>query len=423
MEVKKQPVISLRGEELVATVVVQEEVKAAAMPFAAAKEGRRGVYFMDETGLVKNIVPDIMDASKAVSEQTVIETLNSITEGIPAPKAKAIHDSVLSSNNVVDSSDLLMYEPTADDIAEIQGIYDAMIKQLEEMRGTGGGKSATGKLAKYFFKKHILLQGEKGGGKTYAVSKMISEMDDDIKSIDIRGNEGIEAIDLLGYYIKTNDGNLVWKDGPLTKAFRSAASGTKTVLFIDEMLRIPKRELNVLVGSLSPDSEGNFRLDTNQADSVVIDENGKAIASTETLVVPKDMLWCVGTTNAGAGYSVDTIDEALGDRFRTLIKRTGEKEMQTILLSIAKEYGHDKKMVTKLMKFYKSFNTLKDSGELTKLVNLRHLAEILEFSEDESDVPDVAMDLIPTWCTQDQHGYPNETQEAIIEGIIEKELV
>ena len=150
--------------------------------------------------------------------------------------------------------------------------------------------------------------------------------------------------------------------------------------------------------------------------------DGEAIATKEILTVPKDKLWCIGTTNAGAGYSVDTIDEALADRFRTIIKRTGEKEMKSILESVAKDYGHDKKSVVKLMKFYKSFNVLKDSGELNKLINLRHLCEILEFSDDVNDIPDVAMDLIPTWCSTDQHGYPNETQLSMIEGLIEKEL-
>jgi len=254
------------------------------------------------------------------------------------------------------------------------------------------------------------------------VTKMIADMAADVDSVDIRGHEGMEATDLLGYYIKTDSGNLVWKDGPLTQAFRNAAKGRKTILFIDETLRIPKRELNVLVGAISPDYSGNFVLDTNQADTIEVDEHERSIASVEKLTVPKDMLWVVGTTNAGAGYAVDQIDEALADRFRIIVKTTGDKEMKAILATKAKEYGHDKKMVAKLMSLYKSFNALKESGELTKLINMRHLAEILEFSE-KDDLTEAAMDLIPTWCTDDQNGYPNETQSDIIEAIIEKELV
>ena len=419
---KKQPVISLHNNEMVACMVIEEEITSASTPFAKPVAGKRNVYFYNSTGLIHNVVPEMMKSGTSASKDTIMEELKNITDGIAPAKSEAIQDSVLSSYSLIDMDLIFEYTPTGEDEAEIKAVYDAMNQQLEDMKSGGKGANVGGKLHKYFFKKHILLQGEKGGGKTYAVTKMLSDMDSDIASVDIRGNEGIEAIDLLGYYIKTNSGDLVWKDGPLTQAFRTASSGVKTVLFIDEMLRIPKRELNVLVGALSPDSDGNFKLDTNQADAVTIDDDGRAIASIETLTCHKDMLWCVGTTNAGAGYAVDNIDEALGDRFRTIIKRIGEKEMQDILFSVAKEYGHSKKEVARLMKFYKSFNTLKDSGELNKLINLRHLAEILEFSETASDMQEAALDLIPTWTSMDQHGYPNQTQADIIEGLVEKEL-
>jgi len=420
---KKQPVISMVGDQLVACMVTEEEVApAASTPFATAAPGRRNVYYISEGGLSINHVPAMMESNNSISKDSIMEELQKITEGIPAPKAAAIHDSVLSSYGIIDPEEVYEYEPNSQEQNELKAIYDAMLKQLEDMKSSGSGGAVGNKLDKYFFKKHILLQGEKGGGKTYMVTKMLTDMKEKITAVDIRGNEGMEAIDLLGYYIKTNSGDLVWKDGPLTAAFRAAAKGEKTILFIDEMLRIPKRELNVLVGSLSPDADGNYKLDTNQADAVEIDADGRAIASIETITIPKDMLWCVGTTNAGAGYAVDNIDEALGDRFRTIIKRTGEKEMQDILAVNAKNYGHTKKEVAKLMKFYKSYNTLKDSGELTKLVNLRHMCEIMEFSE-PGDLADAAYDLIPTWTTQDQHGYPNESQSAIIEGLIEKELL
>ncbi len=254
------------------------------------------------------------------------------------------------------------------------------------------------------------------------VSKLLVDNKADFDAIDIRGHEGIEAIDLLGHYIKTETGGLVWKDGVLSQAFRNASHGKKTVLFIDEMLRIPKRELNILVGALSPDSEDNFTLDTNRAGAVEI-EDGVAIASSEKITIPKDMLWGIGTTNAGAGYSVDTIDEALADRFRVVIKRMTDIEMQDILYATAKVHGMGKKEVAKLMKFYKSFNALRETGELVKLLNLRHLSEVIEFSEDANDMADTMTDLIPTLCTQDQEGYPNDTQSSIIEGLIEKELV
>ncbi len=237
----------------------------------------------------------------------------------------------------------------------------------------------------------------------------------------IGGHEAIEAIDLLGYYIKTDTGTLVWKDGGLTAAFRLAAGGTKIVLFIDEMLRIPKRELNILVAALTPDSIGNFNLRTSRAGSINAGEGGIDIAEEEVLSVRSDMIWAIGTTNAGAGYSVDTIDEALADRFRTIIKTTSEKEMKAILTGYVKDHPDmDKTIVTRLMKFYKNFHDLKKSGELTKVLNIRHLVETITLSDNTLMVQDMLMDLVPTLCTMDVHGYPTEAQAAIVETLIEK---
>ena len=415
----KKPVVTLHNGQPVMAVVIEKESSVSSSPFGATMNPPRTAYMYGEDGLIKH-ESQMMKRPSTMSQETINEELVSVVDGIPAGKAEAIKDSISASYAIIDVDNTYEYEVTDADIEEIKGMYEGMIQQLDALK-SGAGGNADNKLAKYEFKKHLLIQGEKGGGKTYMVSKLLEDRADEFASVDIRGHEGMEAIDLLGYYIKTDSGGLVWKDGPLTSAFRSAASGTKTILSIDEMLRIPKRELNILVGALSPNSSGEFKLDTNQAEDIEIDDDGHAIAKTETLVVKKDMLWCIGTTNAGAGYAVDTIDEALADRFRTIIKRVGEKEMKKILEKTAKDYGHDKSTVTKLMKFYKGFNALKDSGELTKLLNLRHLAEILEFSEN-NDIAEAAEDLIPTLTTMDQHGYPNETQQAIIEGLIEKEL-
>lgn len=417
---KKQPVVSIVGKKLVAAMVVEEEVTApASNPFATKGPSQRGCYYYDGTSVHVNAVPNVMDVNTVISDETINDAVKEITDGIPEAKASAIRDSIVSGVDVVDSDNLFVYIPTTEDEDEIKTIYNTMMEQLEAMRSNGGNIDS--KLKKYMFKKHLLIQGEKGGGKTYMVSKLLDDIDDDVTKVTLRGNEAIEAIDMLGHYIRTETGGLVWKDGPLTTAFRAAKEG-KAVLFIDEMLRIPKRQLNVLVGCMSPDSKGNLTLDTSRAATMEVEDDSDGIVQSEVITVPKENLWFIGTTNAGAGYAVDQIDEALADRVRVIIKRMGEKEMKKILENVATEHGHSKKTAAKLIKFYKSFNALRESGELVKLVNLRHLAEILEFS-DTDDILDAAMDLIPTWCTQDQAGYPNETQSSIIEGIIEKELV
>ena len=94
--------------------------------------------------------------------------------------------------------------------------------------------------------------------------------------------------------------------------------------------------------------------------------------------------------------------------------------MRAILTGYVKDAGYDKGVITKLIKFYKSFHDLKSSGELTKVLNLRHLVESITLSENEEQIGSMLTDLIPTIVTMDIHGYPNESQQAIVEALIEK---
>ena len=118
--------------------------------------------------------------------------------------------------------------------------------------------------------------------KTYSATQWIDEAG--YESEFIAGHSGLESIDLLGYWIKNSEGNLIWLDGALTAAFRKALT-QKCVLLFDELLRVPARELSILVGSLTPDSSGHYRLRTNR----LVDEND-GIGETETLVVPMENL-------------------------------------------------------------------------------------------------------------------------------------
>jgi len=265
-----------------------------------------------------------------------------------------------------------------------------------------------GKILKYGFKKHILLEGEKGSGKTYSISKFLDQ--EGIDTVFFAGHEGLESIDLLGYLIPDKSGELVWKDGALTEAFRRATDHP-VVLFFDELLRVPARELNILVGALSPNSRDEYVLRTGRVIEVV-DE----IAIEETIVIPSDRLWVIGTTNVGAGYAVDEIDEALSDRFRIVRKDTDEAEMKKILGSLfPKGYKETGRMVNKLMKVYKYMEQFKKDGDLEKIVNLRHLVEAVKFSDlTEEGIVANLLDLIPHWVTRDTDGYINKPQKDIV---------
>lgn len=262
---------------------------------------------------------------------------------------------------------------------------------------------------RYFFRKHLLIRGKKGGGKTYIVDKKLH--DEGIDYDFIAGHEGMESTDLLGYYVKNQEGNLVWLDGALSKAFRKAQT-QKHAIFFDEMLRMPSRELNILVGALTPSSRGTYRLRTNR---IINEVDG--IGETETLEVPVENLWLIGTTNVGAGYNVDDIDEALADRVRIVNKDVDGAELEKILLSCNPAF---ESVIPSLVSFYTQINDMVVSGELEKEVNLRHLCEVLTLANDKSEIKTYMYDLLPTWCSTNTDGSVNKSEKEIIVKIIKK---
>ena len=109
-------------------------------------------------------------------------------------------------------------------------------------------------------------------------------------------DNGTEAVSLLGNMIKISTGEFVWKDGIVTQAFRAAANGEKVLLFLDELLRAPDKELSILVGSLTPDSRGKLVLRTERGlEESIVD----GVIEEEVIETDLEHLWCVATTNQG----------------------------------------------------------------------------------------------------------------------------
>jgi len=276
----------------------------------------------------------------------------------------------------------------------------------------GVSNDLASKFNRYAFRKHILLEGDKGSGKTYAATMWAKG--ERIEPIFVGGHEQFESIDFLGHYIQQKDAQLIWKDGALSEAFRKAKSGEKTVLILDEILRIPKRELNILISALSP-IDDEYILRTGRALYAIDD-----IAVEEVIKAPVENLWVIGTTNIGDAYEVESIDEALIDRFKPLRKDTTEAELQNILHKTALSRKFSSTCVTKLMNFYVTMKRLKKTSILEKLVNIRHLNEAIQLASDEEDIRTIIEDSILLWVEREYDGYPNEAQVDAVKQAIGK---
>jgi len=281
---------------------------------------------------------------------------------------------------------------------------------LSSSTDSGLNSDLSTKFARYAFRKHILLEGDKGSGKTYAATMWAK--DENIEPIFIGGHEQFESIDFLGHYIQQKDAQLVWKDGALSEAFRKAKNGQKTLLILDEILRVPKRELNILISALSP-IDGEYVLRTGRALHAVDD-----IAVEEVIKAPVENLWVIGTTNVGDSYEVEAMDEALTDRFKPIRKDTTETELRQILIKMSKKREFTYNSVERLMNFYKKMKRLQETSIIERIVNIRHLSEAIEFAADEDEIRVILEDSILLWVEREYNGRPNEEQIEAIQTVL-----
>lgn len=286
--------------------------------------------------------------------------------------------------------------------------------KLKKLSITGDGLDILTFSKRYMFKKHVLIKGERGTSKTFSLDKFLN--DNELTTIFMTAHEGVESQDMVGYYTKDATGGLVWLDGTLTQAFRLAQK-QKVVLFIDEMLRIPARELNVLIGSISPSSKGTFKLRTNRIVNI-----SDGIGETEILEVPQENLWVAATTNVGAKYNVDEIDHALSDRFRVYEKTLTPYETRQIITFWLDMRGFDSKWVEKFVNLEEKIRALFNSGEIENIINIRHISELIQYAETESDFISYAVDLLPNLCGVDMNGQIEKTEKELILKLIKNTL-
>lgn len=277
--------------------------------------------------------------------------------------------------------------------------------------------SVAAKLNRYEHTRHICITGEKGSGKTRSTYEYLKA--NKIPHIFVGGNKDIEASDLRGMLLPVEkDGNkeFIWVDGPLTEAFRRASKGEKICLIIDELLRISDSGLSILIPSLSLDNTNHYVLPTGR----IVDVDADGVGKMEVLKAPKDKFWVIATTNIGAGYDVTRMDDALEDRFEYIEHNNELSNIQNILLDVASKNGISASSAIKLLNFYQKMKALYEAEELNKLINLRHLVQIIEDCRDEKNLHDFIVDRLPKWVERDIHGKLLPEQIKIVHRAIDK---
>lgn len=304
----------------------------------------------------------------------------------------------------------------------IKSVLDVIkSEELEELKSrfenviAGVKATAEDSLVKYFrqlaFKTPVLIEGERGSGKTYGARHFAISKSIDL--IEVDGHEGVESHDLLGFFVPDGEGGLIWKDGGLTEAFRRARTG-KVVLLVDEILRIPQRPLSVFLSALSP-FKGHYKLRTGR---MVATEDEVGVE--ESIEVPCENLFVVATTNVGSQYAVDSIDPALAERFVVLRKDTDVETLEKVLGGVASKKGFSSKLVAKLVSFWSKMEELKRQGMINQAPTVRTLARALDIADSEAEIKETLNYQVLLWVARDIDGFPVREQVEITTGLISK---
>jgi hypothetical protein len=375
------------------------------------KEVNIVLYYDPEEDKVKKVLYKANSLFKGLNTSNIKGVSNNIKESIIKEANKLSNVYKKEEYTSIDAKDYKAIIDTSEMKSVLKTIEDYG-KQLEETLISIKKEMTTsieGFLERYEFREHVLLVGSAGFSKTYTATQYIK--DKGYISENVIGHEAIESIDLLGYYTRTETGDLVWMDGALTAAFRKAKDN-KVVLFIDEILRIPSKELNILVGSLTPNSSGEFVLRTNR---IVDIKDG--IGESETLIVPKENLWIISTTNIGSDYNVENLDKALNDRFVQLDIKPDDETIRDIIYSVGSS-KFSETILDKLFEVYKLVKDMYNNKELTNVLNTRNIVRVLNNTTDPKYIKKYLKDLTPQIVNRDTDGNLNQVEVEIYEDII-----
>ena len=288
-------------------------------------------------------------------------------------------------------------------LQKLQETFEARIEG--KVAGGSLGPVSSEAIAKVVTKIPVLLEGEHGWGKTREARQFAKSIGAPL--VMIAGHESVESSDLLGYTVRHGE-DWVWKDGRLSQAFRMAAKGEKVVLVIDELRRIPQRQLSVLLTALAPDDD-NYYLETGRIVNV---EDG--IGTEETLVAPVENLYIIGTTNVGAQYAVDEMDPAMDDRFVTLRRSRDINALKAALKVQIDKKKFPAKVIDECVAFYEALCKLHAQGFVKGTPNPRTMPRAVLLADTPEEVPQEVETIMLTWVSRDVDGQPSEDQLAAV---------
>lgn len=266
------------------------------------------------------------------------------------------------------------------------------------------------------FKVPILIVGDRGSGKTWEAREFADKKK--VYLCELGGHQGIESVDMLGSFAPLGGSQFIWKDGPLSEAFRRARK-EPVVLIIDEILRIPQRELSILLTAFSPTKKKTYRIRTGRIKQTIQSDEDGMVGVEEILECPVENLCVIATTNVGSEFAVDECDPAVAERFVLIQKDTSPERLRAILAEVAKQKNFSPEVVKKTLKFYTTMGKLVSKGLVQKMPTTRTLARAFtDLSSSENEVFRGLKAQHLLWVARDSEGNPVQEQvKAVFEAL------
>lgn len=189
--------------------------------------------------------------------------------------------------------------------------------------------------------------------------------------VNIEGKEGLVDLDFLGAILPLEDGSRKWVDGAVLRAMRMAQS-SPVLLFIDEINRVPREHINLLLGLMNPKSGDVCRhmgLDLLGDGPFYVVE---VPMTSELVFCPSAHLRVVAAGNFGLAYAVYDLDPAVRRRFDTVIEFEYLPYEQEIEL-LRDRTGLNGKTAEALIKLAGETRRMMENGELPGAVDTASL--------------------------------------------------
>ncbi len=243
-------------------------------------------------------------------------------------------------------------------------LVKGLIEEVEELREQYGIVGRREELLKMLVAvktgKHVLLEGPVGVGKTLLARSVAEYLSRDFIRVD--GDERLTENKLIGYW----DPPMVLKKGYVDEAFipgpltRAAVSGS--VLFINELNRLPESAQNALLP--------------------VMDEGIIHIPHLGTIKAKEGFI-IIATQNPEENVGVLKLSEALKDRF-VLVKlgyQSREEEIEVVKRHVPDVDSETAEISVDIVRKTREHPKISRGGSLRSSIDLARLASMLDGSE------------------------------------------